>query len=300
MANHDNGRFIGEAIESVRRQTFKEWELVIVDDASTDDSLAVIYKYLSDGRIKLVRNEQNEGCGAAKKKCAENATGIILGEMDADDALADNAFEELDRFYSGYPDFDFVCTSHYECDESLRIRRKNSWIKSYDPSMTNLLDPMVSHFKTFRRSSYLKTAGYDPGYKKAVDKDIIYKLEEVAKVGFIDKPLYYYRRHDKGISTGKNAWQARLWDNMAKYAAYQRRIGTAIPNLSESQIRDLLCDGIWRSLFLQDKEKMAYFFRESKKNGAGYCDILLFPLRFLKKNFGKFYATGDIYPDGQL
>ena len=61
MASYNYASIIGEAIESVINQTYKDWELIIVDDGSADNSVEVIKKYLSDNRIKLYINEKNLG-----------------------------------------------------------------------------------------------------------------------------------------------------------------------------------------------------------------------------------------------
>ena len=96
--------------------------------------------------------------------------------------------------------------------------------------------PYISHFKTFTRAAYRKTRGFDIRQKKAVDKDIIYKLEEITKFKFIAKPLYYYRQHSKGISQGKNVFTAKYYNYMAKYNTYLRRRNTDLPNFSKFKI----------------------------------------------------------------
>ena len=58
MANYNKAAYVGEAIESVLEQSWSKWELIIVDDCSTDDSVEIIKKYLSDRRIKLFKNKK--------------------------------------------------------------------------------------------------------------------------------------------------------------------------------------------------------------------------------------------------
>jgi glycosyltransferase involved in cell wall biosynthesis len=273
MANYNNGRFIAGAIKSVLKQTYRNWELVIVDDASEDDSLIIINGFLEDKRIKLCAEKKHEGCGVAKKICASHATGEILCELDPDDILHEMALEKVCDFYGKNPDCGFVHTNYFECDELLNIKGISSWSKTYDAKLTNLLEPMSSPFRTFRKAAYEKTSGYDDELERAVDKDIVYKLEEVAKIGFINEPLYYYRMHQGGISSGNNSWKARVWDSRAKHNAYKRRAGTAIPNLSEEQAAEDLCGAIVRSVAVRDLMNATFLFKEARKMGLGIFSI---------------------------
>src|SRR5436189_5144138 len=93
MANYNNAAFIDEAIRSVLNQTFSDWELVIVDDASCDDSVDRIGKYLIDARIRLFRKQRNEGYTEALIFGLAKVSSGIIGFLDSDDALTMNAIE---------------------------------------------------------------------------------------------------------------------------------------------------------------------------------------------------------------
>ncbi len=93
MANYNNATFIDEAIQSVLDQTFEDWELVIVDDASCDDSVERIRKYLKDARIRFYRKERNEGYTKALIFGLTKVSSSIVGFLDSDDALTINAIE---------------------------------------------------------------------------------------------------------------------------------------------------------------------------------------------------------------
>lgn len=90
--NHQ--RFIAEHIKSVLNQSFKDFELIIVDDCSTDDNVAEINKF-KDPRIKLIRHEFNKGINAALNTAFENANGEYLMFMAGDDCLEPNALEVM-------------------------------------------------------------------------------------------------------------------------------------------------------------------------------------------------------------
>ena len=240
MANYNNGRYIKEAIKSILAQIYNNWELIIVDDASVDNSLNVIQPYLKDKRIKLFKHKKNLGCGATKKNCARNAIGDIFGIVDSDDFLHKEAINEMIKKYKNNHDLGCVYSTFYECDKNLKVIRINPWVKMIENKKNNLIKSFSSHFLTFRKNVYIKTTGFDEEQKSAVDKDIIYKLEEVCKFAFINKPLYYYRIHDKNISLGRYEQEASAFGILAKYKAYKRRKKSNILNLQKKDMTNLL------------------------------------------------------------
>lgn len=82
--------YIGQCIESVQAQTLPDWEMIIVDDASTDDTVAVVQQYLGDPRIRLLCNVQNLGPGGTRNRALEAAQGEWVAVLDADDWIAPN------------------------------------------------------------------------------------------------------------------------------------------------------------------------------------------------------------------
>ena len=235
MANYNNDKYIQEAIQSVISQTFLNWELVIVDDCSTDTSIEKIKPFLSDERIKLIRLNENKGVGYAKRIGCKNATNDILGILDADDKLAERALEIIERYYKENPGIGFIYTNMWSCDSELEncyIRNENLEI----PEKESIHYPIIGHFRTFKKKDYQRTLGYDSHLKSAVDKDIIYKLEEVTSFKFINKPLYYYRHHAKGISQSDHKFEARVNHYKAKCKTYRRRIGTGMPNFDLNEL----------------------------------------------------------------
>ncbi|MFW9827682.1 MAG: glycosyltransferase family 2 protein [Candidatus Thorarchaeota archaeon] len=236
MANYNNAPYIEEAIKSVISQTYTNWELIIVDDCSTDDSIEKIMPFIRDKRIKLIQHKKNVGYGGALKTATENSLNDIIAILDADDKLQEKALEIIVDTYQKNPDYGFIYSNMWECDAQLKNCIKNTWISPDIPEKTNIFKIKISHLKTFLKEAYLKTSGFEPSQKKAVDKDIIFKLEEVAKFKFVNIPLYYYRWHGRGISQDKNHYNAELYHYFAKLKAYKRRLNTDIPNFTKKQI----------------------------------------------------------------
>lgn len=96
MAAYNAERFIGEAIESVLLQTIKDLEIVICDDHSADRTAQIIYQYADQGRITLIKNEQNMGPAYSRNRCLGAAQGIWIALLDADDIFSDaGRFEKM-------------------------------------------------------------------------------------------------------------------------------------------------------------------------------------------------------------
>jgi succinoglycan biosynthesis protein ExoO len=91
-------RYIGQAIESVQAQTLTDWEMIIVDDASPDETAEVVKRYLDDPRIKLIRSERNRGECGARNLALEAARGEWVAPLDADDWFAPQRLERLWQF----------------------------------------------------------------------------------------------------------------------------------------------------------------------------------------------------------
>lgn len=236
MANFNNAKFIEVAIKSIISQTYPHWELIIVDDCSTDNSIVEIQQLLKDDRIKLIQHEKNQGYGGSLRTAAANASNNIIGIVDADDKLHEEALNIIADIYHKNPDYGFIYSTMWECDAQLKNCIKNRWIGYIEPKKTNIFNTKISHFKTFRRSAYLKTSGFDPDQKRAVDKDIIFKLEEVTNFKFLDTPLYYYRWHGKGISQSDSSFIPEYYHYLAKLRTYRRRFNTSTPNFTKKQI----------------------------------------------------------------
>ena len=192
MANYNNAKYIAQAIESVCRQTFEDWELIIVEDCSTDNSRAMIDQYLCDRRIRLIRHESNRGYTAALKTGIAAVRSEYFGILDSDDALAPHAVATMHEWHIREPNCGLIYSQFAFCDENLN-QRKIGFCAEIPAGRTTFDANAVSHFKTFKLRDYQKTAGYDENILYAEDIDIVYKMEEAAGLKFVNDCLYFYR-----------------------------------------------------------------------------------------------------------
>jgi len=226
MANYNNECFIEEAIRSVQEQTYTDWALIIVDDASTDKSWDIISRLAkSNPKIRAFRNEKNMKVGATKRKCVSLASGEICGILDSDDALTPDALAVMVEAHHEHPECSLISSIHYLCHESLQVDRISEVQKPIEPGKSYLESKpgIVHHFWTFKKRFYNETDGFSTDYVLAEDQDLFYKLEEVGELYYLNRPLYYYRIHKDGISTNEKTAIAYSWHIQAMVEALSRR-----------------------------------------------------------------------------
>lgn len=208
IANYNNGRFFKDCYDSIIAQTYTNWEAIIVDDSSTDDSIQIIKNIIGDDpRFILVVNEQNGGCGYTKRRCAELATGEICGFLDPDDALMPDAVQAMVEKHIALPDVALVYSKYYLCDDNLKEKSVCECILPEDVSYLES-EAFITHFVSFKLNLYNQTVGIDENLKRAVDQDLYYKCEEKGGIQCVDQVLYKYRVHNGGISTNENKEKA--------------------------------------------------------------------------------------------
>lgn len=226
IANYNNGHFFEDCFESIINQTYANWEVIIVDDASTDNSVSVIEQLVSaDSRFKLVQNAENKGCGYTKNRCATFAHGEVLGFLDPDDALVPEALEVMVEAHTLNKEAAII-TSKYEFVDLEMNFIKTSLYGGNIPKGKSYLtygNGALTHFATFKKDKYETSGGISPIMKRAVDQDLYYKLEEVGHHIFLDRVLYRYRVHQNSISNNENLFKAEYWHFYAMLNAYKRR-----------------------------------------------------------------------------
>ena len=117
MPNYNCSRFLAQTIDSVISQTYQEWELLIVDDKSTDDSVSIIQKYQEkDSRIKLFINKTNSGASYSRNTALLNTKGVYIAFLDSDDLWVPNKLEKQVKFMNDN-NCDFSYTEYSLIDE---------------------------------------------------------------------------------------------------------------------------------------------------------------------------------------
>lgn len=233
MANYNNAEYIGEAIKSVLNQTYKNWELIIIDDCSIDKSQEIIQNFSDDKRIRFSKNTKNVGYIATLIKMIKQTDSKIFGILDSDDSLVRDAVEIMIKAHNNHRDCGLIYSQFMQCDQNMKPKAVG-YCRPVPDGESNIFNSYTSHFKTFKKSDYFKSGCYDKKIKYAEDKDIILKMEEVTKLFFVDKILYNFRILPN--SQGHHFIKKRIGKKnflLAKYNAYKRRKKSNIPNISK-------------------------------------------------------------------
>jgi len=223
IAHYNNAEYFKSCLESIKKQSYENWEAIILDDASRDEEKEAIKQLIkNDLRFKFYENKENLGVGFTKAKLIELATGEICGFLDPDDALHHDALLKSINSYSNnvatYSQFTL-------CDKDIKPIKKfrnTRLIKNNDKLFFNIFFE-ITHFFTFKKSAYLKTSGINTSLTSAVDQDLYLKLYEIGDFTFINSSLYFYRLHDKGVSQDKmkkdklkKNWEQVLFDTLKR------------------------------------------------------------------------------------
>ena len=215
------------AVESVRRQTYANWEIVLVDDGCTDNSEEVYVELEKDERIHIYCNDKNMGCGYTKHRCAELAKGEICGFLDPDDALIENTLELETKIHVAHPEVSIIYSKPLYCDSSFNVL-ENGEVPVFKAGETYLDHRThgAMNFASYKNEYYKKTQGINPKLKAGVDQDLYFRMEEVGQFYVLDEYTYKYVivGHPNAISCGVDK-EASLWywNLVARRDAFIRR-----------------------------------------------------------------------------
>lgn len=199
MPSYNTAKYIAESIESILAQTYPYWELIIVDDCSTDDTDAVVSRYLSDTRIRYLKNEQNSGAAVSRNYALREAKGKWIAFLDSDDVWLPEKLETQISFMLEN-DYKFTCTDY-------RICLNGQWLPYVYTS------PNIITKRKLRKYCYFSTITvmYDREFvgliqiapiRKNNDYAMWLRIVEKTPCHRFPQCLSYYIKHDDSISGG--------------------------------------------------------------------------------------------------
>ncbi|MEH7301285.1 glycosyltransferase [Neobacillus drentensis] len=204
LAVYNNENFIGEAIESILNQTFTDFELIIINDGSSDRTEEVIQSF-SDSRIRYVKQE-NKGVAGAKNAGLKLAQGDFITIHDSDDISLPNRFE---RMLKGLESSDIGFT---HCDMLLMNEKgqpfgywqsNNIFPESMYSFFLNIGTPFNNPTILFKKEA-VNGLLFDESVKVGSDTDHVLQIAREWKSYHIPEPLYLYRRHQTNVTNNKN------------------------------------------------------------------------------------------------
>ncbi len=205
MAAYNAERHLREALDSILGQTLRDFELIIVDDASTDRTPEILADYARrDARIRLLRNEINLGPSPTGNRGLEVARAPIIARMDADDISALERLELQVAFLDAHPDHILVGSGHRVIDEHgqtryVKFNPMNNFAVQWQ---TRLRMPMMHSSVCFRaRMPDRAPVRYDESFPVGEDYSLISHLLTLGKAAVLSPVLIDYRTHTSNLST---------------------------------------------------------------------------------------------------
>lgn len=194
--------FLRQSVESILSQTFTDFELIVVDDCSTDDTPAILASY-TDPRLRVVRNPHNLGVVGARNRAMELARGELVASFDADDVSLPLRLARQVAFLDANPAVGLVGTASRYLEAGTlgpgrRVERPTPMLIRWLLHVTN---PLV-HPSLMYRADAVRRLGVllRDEFKYAEDFDFHHRMLGIADVAFIDEPLILYRRHPGAIT----------------------------------------------------------------------------------------------------
>ncbi|MBF0511770.1 MAG: glycosyltransferase, partial [Candidatus Omnitrophica bacterium] len=195
LPTFNGARYIQESIASCLNQTFKNFELIVIDDGSTDNTLEKV-KFFKDDRLKFIGLPTNQGHIAALNKGFSLATGDLLTWTSDDNYYARNALGEMVDVLDTNKGVDFVYTKYQVIDsegEPLRIGRFE------DPDYLDV-DNCIGGCFLYRRKVYETIGDFNPEAFLAEDYEYWLRVRQKFHMKKLDKVLYFYRVHEKSLT----------------------------------------------------------------------------------------------------
>jgi len=205
---HNGARFVGAAIDSVLAQSFGDFELLVVDDGSTDDTREIV-RGCPDARVRLHVNERRTGVASALNRGLPLARGRYLARMDADDCCDPDRFSTQVQYLQDNPRT-FLVGSGYRLagnGREVRLPHDDAQIRFHLSRFNCISHPTVMfRLDEFRRHGL----GFDPAFRHAEDYACWVRCSRLGlKLANVPRPLVTYRRHRQQASSVHRAEQAR-------------------------------------------------------------------------------------------
>ena len=197
MAVYNCAPTVRQSIDSIINQTYTDWEFIICDDCSTDNTLEVIREYESKhpGKFKIIQNEKNSKLSFSLNHCLEYVEGEFVARMDGDDYVSPDRLEKQVDFLRNHPNIHLVGTSMQAFDDN-GLRR----VIKYDPSPQKeslRKGPCFAHASILTYAyTYEKTGGYTVSKRtmRTQDYDLWFRFFAEGFCGAnLEEPLYFYR-----------------------------------------------------------------------------------------------------------
>lgn len=215
IPSYNSGKFLNEAIKSVASQTYRDLEIIIINDGSIDDTEKIAKDWQKkDKRIRYLKHHKNQGLASARNTGIRNSKGEYIAFLDADDVwLPQKLAVQIKKIRESGADLVFSNWYIWEHGKRTKVEAFDS--NPIQDNKKNLLNFLIKkNFGNpstafFLKSSLEKVGLFDESLRSSEDYDLWLRfLLSKMKIGFIKKPLIYYRQHSEQMSV--NIYKMRV------------------------------------------------------------------------------------------
>jgi glycosyltransferase involved in cell wall biosynthesis len=241
VASYNHSRFLDERIRSLLAQTYKNFEIIVIDDKSTDDSASVISKYLGDSKIRVVQNPENTGWINVSNQGFRESKGELLLFANCDDSCSTTLVAELVSFFQNNKEIGLAFSRSWLIDDNgvklsddfagreARFRKicthdliiNQALMKRF--LMRSCVIPNLSA-TLISKEAFARSGGFLPDYKVCADWDFYFRLIENYPVGYIAQPLNNFRQHRNTIrsATGEFKLNQEILNLLLSESKFQK------------------------------------------------------------------------------
>jgi glycosyltransferase involved in cell wall biosynthesis len=223
ITNKNYGKYLDNAIKSVLKQTYKKKELIIIDDASKDNSIKIIKKYEEKNLCRAIYNKKSKGLIKSSNIGIKASKGRFVMRLDADDYLDPNSLSVLLNAIIKDSNIALVYSDYYLVDEKRNIL---SLEKQTIRNKEGLLDhkPVLAACCLIRRSAIFSVNLYDERFTRQDGYDLWYKLLKNFKFEHVPLPLFFYRKHGKNLTKDQNKLYKTRTKILRKFSEKKNKI----------------------------------------------------------------------------
>lgn len=217
---HNYGRYLEQAIKSVISQSFPDWELIVIDDGSDDETAEIIATFVKkDSRIQGLTHTTPRGLQYSANEALRLARGDYFMRLDADDYLDDNALLVMATYLDQHAHIALVYPNYIYVDEAGNILGvENRKRIGHEAKVLDL--PAHGACTMVRRCVIESVGGYDEQFDRQDGHELWLKVLMQHKVGNVTTPLFYYRQHEASITRDEEkllAVRASIKRNLVKH-----------------------------------------------------------------------------------
>ena len=208
IPTYNRAHLIGRAIKSILNQTYQDFELIVVDDCSFDNTEEVV-KSFKDERIRYIKHDENRGADAARNTGIKVARGEYIAFQDSDDEwLPEKLEKQMKAFETAPPEVGVVYTGFLRIENDKKIYIPSSWVKHKEGNIHNEL--LKGNFITtqsivVRKKCFEKTGMFDERLPRLQDWELVIRLSKYYDFKCVDEPLMISYYTSDSISANQNA-----------------------------------------------------------------------------------------------